>query len=104
MSLSVNITTDLSDIYATVKMWAIEFQCSRQGIQDGARSRRLSTSITQENIETMHQIVLNNRRIRVCLLEETTGISYGSIQRILSIRSFAYVKGLCKMRAQNAHN
>ena len=38
------------------------------------RSERPSTSITQENIETIHRLVLNNTHIKGRELEETTGL------------------------------
>lgn len=79
----VAVYGESSPSYATVKRWAREFQCGRESLQDDARSGRPSTSITQENIETVHQLVLNNRRIKVHEIEETTGISYGSIESIL---------------------
>ena len=40
-------------------------------------------STSPENIEKVHKLVIENRRISLYELEEATGISYGSIHNIL---------------------
>ena len=62
----------------TAKRWEREFQCSRYSLQDDAHSGRPSTSITQENIETVHQLDFLYHG-----LDETTGISHGSKESAL---------------------
>ena len=44
---------------------------------------RPSTSINQENIDTVQRLVMGNRRISLHELEEATRLSYGSIHSIL---------------------
>ncbi|XP_048241526.1 uncharacterized protein LOC125374615 [Haliotis rufescens] len=68
---------------ATVKRWVKEFQRGRESFEDDARSGRPSTSTSPENIDTVHKLVMENRRITIHELEETTGLSYGSIHNII---------------------
>ncbi|XP_048243687.1 histone-lysine N-methyltransferase SETMAR-like [Haliotis rufescens] len=68
---------------ATIKRWVKEFQRGRQSLEDDARSGRPSTSTSPENIDTVHTLVMENRRITLHELEETTGLSYGSIHNII---------------------
>ena len=53
-----------------------------------------------ENIEKVHKLVIENRRISLYELEEATGISYGSIHNIL--HDELHVQGMCKMGPKNA--
>ncbi|XP_048253298.1 protein GVQW3-like [Haliotis rufescens] len=68
---------------ATIKRWVKEFQRGRESLEDDARSGRPSTSTSPENIDTVHKLVMENRRITRHELEETTGLSYGSIHNII---------------------
>ncbi|XP_048251006.1 histone-lysine N-methyltransferase SETMAR-like [Haliotis rufescens] len=67
---------------ATIKRWVQEFQRGRESLEDDARSGRPSTSTRPENIDTVHKLVMENRRITLHEIEETTGLSYGSIHNI----------------------
>lgn len=49
--------------YATVKLWANEFQRERESLEDEPRSCRPTSNTTQENIDAVHDLVLKNRRI-----------------------------------------
>ena len=64
-----------------------------KGASSRCRSGLASTSIIQDDIETVHQLVLNNRRIEV---HELSDCWYGSIQRIHDDRLYIdiYVKGM----------
>ncbi|XP_048259394.1 histone-lysine N-methyltransferase SETMAR-like [Haliotis rufescens] len=68
---------------STIKRWVKEFQRGRESLEDDARSGRPSTSTSPENIDTVHKLVMVNRRITLHELEETTGLSYGSIHNII---------------------
>ena len=68
---------------ATIKRWVKEFQCGRESLEDDPRSGWQLTSTTEENIETVHRLVMENRCITLHELEEATGLSYGSIHGIL---------------------
>ena len=67
----------------TIKRWVKEFQRGRESLEDDPRSGRPTTSTSPENIEKVHKLVIENRRISLYELEEATGISYGSIHNIL---------------------
>ncbi|XP_071092044.1 protein GVQW3-like [Haliotis cracherodii] len=68
---------------ATIKRWVKEFQRGRESLEDDARSGRPSTSTSPENIDTVHKLVMENRRITLHEREETTGLSYGSIHNMI---------------------
>ena len=68
---------------STIKRWVKEFQRGRESLEDDPRSGRPTTSTSPENIEKVHKLVIENRRISLYELEEATGISYGSIHSIL---------------------
>ncbi|XP_067664168.1 protein GVQW3-like [Haliotis asinina] len=68
---------------ATIKRWVKEFQRGRESLDDDPRPGRPSTSATQSNIDTVHQLVMGNRRITLHELEDAAGLSYGSIHSIL---------------------
>ena len=63
---------------STIKRWVKEFQRGRESLEDDPRSGRPTTSTSPENIEKVHKLVIENRRISLYELEEATGISYGS--------------------------
>ena len=68
---------------STIKRWVKEFQRGRESLEDDPRSGRPTTSTSPENIEKVHKLVIENRRISLYELEEATGISDGSIHNIL---------------------
>ena len=43
---------------ATIKRWVKEFQRGRESLEDDPRPGRPSTSTNEENIETVHQLVM----------------------------------------------
>ena len=56
------------------------FKEGREDINDDARTGRLSTQITDENIEvTVKKIILNNRRIPIREVVDDVSLSLGSI-------------------------
>lgn len=70
--------------YSTVARWSKEFNLGRTSTQDEHREGRPSVAITGENVKKIHDLVLTDRRMTIRHLVELTGISYGSIQRILT--------------------
>ena len=58
----VSTLGDDAPALSTVKKWAAEFKRGRESLEDDPRSGRSSTATTQENIDRIHQIVMNDRR------------------------------------------
>ncbi|GFX22224.1 HTH_48 domain-containing protein [Trichonephila clavipes] len=56
---------DFAPSLTTVKFWAAEFKRGRKSLGDVERSGRPSTATTDENIAKVHQMVLDDRRIKV---------------------------------------
>ena len=56
---------DSAPSFTTVKFWAAEFKCGRKNSGDDERSGRPKTATTDENIAKVHQMALDDRRIKV---------------------------------------
>jgi len=66
-----------------VYKWYKLFTEGREDVNDDARSGRPSTSITDENVEEVKKIVMENRRITREVVEDVS-ISVGSYHTIFS--------------------
>ena len=69
-----------SPSYATVKKWAAEFKQGRVSIrvvEDDPRSGRPKSSTTDEQVDAIHRMVLDDRRLAVEQIAEFIGISSG---------------------------
>ncbi|GFW41620.1 HTH_48 domain-containing protein [Trichonephila clavipes] len=51
--------------FTTVKFWVAEFKCGRKSLGDDERSGRPNTTTTDGNIAKVHQMVLDDHRIKV---------------------------------------
>lgn len=69
--------------YTTVKHWAAETRRGRECLEDADRSGRPSSVITEENVQAIETLVMEDRRSTVLSLARTSGISYGSVETIL---------------------
>ncbi|XP_018353526.1 PREDICTED: putative uncharacterized protein FLJ37770 [Trachymyrmex septentrionalis] len=58
---------DSAPSFTTVKFWAAEFKRGRKSLGDDERSGRPKTATADENIAKVHQIVLDDRRIKIHL-------------------------------------
>ena len=67
-----------------VQLWYNQFKESRLYVYDDVRPGRPSTSITDENIEAVKKIILDNRRIAIREVTDDDGISFGSCQEIFT--------------------
>ena len=56
-----------------------EFRCSRISTSDTERSGRSKGVTSQEMIDKIHDIVLNDRRLKVRQISETVNISVGRV-------------------------
>ena len=56
---------DSAPSFTTVKFWAAEFKRGRKSLGDSERSGRPKTASIDENIAKVHQMVPDDRRIKV---------------------------------------
>jgi transposase len=66
---------DSSPPFSTIKKWAAEFKCDRTNLEDDPREGRRNSATTPKIIEQVHDMVLNDGRMKVREIAETIGIS-----------------------------
>ena len=64
--------------------WYRDFKEDRERVDNLERSGRLSTSIDNQNINKIKEMVLGNRRLTIGELVDMVGISFGSVQTFLN--------------------
>ncbi|UYV61790.1 hypothetical protein LAZ67_1006570, partial [Cordylochernes scorpioides] len=69
--------------YSTVKNWVAAFKLGRISTEDEHRPGRPVESVTQENIDKIHDLVMLDRRMTVSQIEETLGIPKTTVDRIM---------------------
>ena len=76
------IKTELDSVYhdqapslSTIKRWTAEFKRGRTSVEDEQRSGRPKDALTEETIEKIHDIVMNDRRVKVREIADLTKIS-----------------------------
>ena len=74
---------DSSPKYSTVAKWSAEFKRGRDSLEDNPRPGRPADVISQEMIDCVERLVLNNSRIKVAELASECGISNGSVYTII---------------------
>ena len=62
--------------------WYRDFKEGRECVDDLQRSERPSTSIDDQNINKIKEIVLGNRRLTIRELVDMVGISFGSVHHL----------------------
>ena len=67
-----------------VDEWYKGFQDGREDVEDDKRPGRPSTSTTDENVEKVKEMVMNDRRIIIREVADDDGISIGSCHEIFS--------------------
>lgn len=88
---------DSAPSYTTVKFWAAEFKCGRKNLGDDDRTWRPKTATTAENIANVHQMVLDDRRIKVREIAEV----YELVKR--TYLSFRHEKAVRALGAAFVH-
>jgi len=79
----INVYGDSSPSFSTIKKWAAEFKRGRTSLEDDPREGRPKSTTTPEIIEQVHDMVLDDRRIKVREIAETIGISKERVGYIL---------------------
>ena len=74
---------DSAPSYSTVKRWAALFKAGRESLEDDERSGRPSTSVNEDTIEKVENLVMADRRLTVRYLAAEVGISTSSVETIL---------------------
>ncbi|KAJ8954906.1 hypothetical protein NQ318_016846 [Aromia moschata] len=64
--------------------WHKEFGQGREKVENEAHNRRPRTSITEDNIRAIRQLVEGDRRLTVAEISSVVGKSYGSAQAIIT--------------------
>ena len=80
----------MTDVYgdsnpkdSTVAKWSAEFKRGRDSLEDDPRPGRTADVISQEMIDRVERLVLNNRQIKFVELTSECGISNGSVYTII---------------------
>lgn len=66
-----------------VYQWHERFKSGRESIEDDERNGRPSTSKTDENIDKVTKMLVNNRKLTIREIAEDLNSAYGSVQDIL---------------------
>ena len=87
---ATNIHKRLSNVYgksfpsySTVASWVSEFKRGRKDLNDEPRPGRPVSQSTAENVDKVHQLVLENRKISIECIVQETGLSTGTVHTIL---------------------
>ena len=63
--------------------WYAEFKRGRTDTEDAGRSGRPNEVVTPKTIKKVHQIVFENRKLKLREIVDTFKMSYGSVYAIL---------------------
>ena len=79
----------------SVYEWYKRFQDGREDVEDDERCGRPNTSITDENVKKVEEMIMNDRRITIREVADEVGISIGSCHDV-----FANVLGMKRVAAK----
>jgi len=79
----INVYGDSSPSFSTIKKWAAEFKRGRTSLEDDRREGRPKSATTPEIIEQVHDMLLDDQRMKVREIAETIGISKERVGYIL---------------------
>jgi transposase len=71
----VKVYGDSSPSFSTIIKWAAEFKCGRTSLEDDPRDGRPRSATTPEIIEQAHDMLFDDRRMKVREIVESIGIS-----------------------------
>jgi transposase len=73
-SKSIKVYGDSSPSFPTIKKWVAEFKRDRTSLEGDSREGRPKSATTPEIIKQVHDMVLDERRMKVREISETIGI------------------------------
>jgi histone-lysine N-methyltransferase SETMAR len=79
----IKVYRDSSPSFSTIKEWAAEFKRGHTSLEDDPREGRPKSATPPEIIEQVHDMILDDRRMKVREIAETTGISKERVGYIL---------------------
>jgi histone-lysine N-methyltransferase SETMAR len=79
----IKVCGDSSPSFSTIKKWAAKFKHGCTSLEDDQSEGRPKSATTPEIIEQVHDIVLDDRRMKVREIAETTSISKECVGYIL---------------------
>jgi len=100
----IKVYEDSSPSSSTIKKWAAEFKRGRTSLEDDPCEGRPKSAKTPEITEQVHHMVLDDRRMKVCKIAETIGISKEYVGYMYFARRIGHEKALHKMGAAFAHS
>jgi histone-lysine N-methyltransferase SETMAR len=74
---------DAADSKSTVDFWINRFKSGRQSLDDDHRTGRPSTSVNEENVAAVEELVMEDRRVTVREIARALCISFDSVHSIL---------------------
>ena len=75
---------DSAPSFTTVTFWADQFKRGRKNLGDDERSGRPKTATTNENFAKVHQMVLDDHRIKVRTIAEVMNVSKERVFHMLN--------------------
>jgi histone-lysine N-methyltransferase SETMAR len=94
---------DSSPSFSTIKKWAAEFKRGRTSLEDDPREGRPKSAATPEIIEQVHDMQLDDRRMKVREIAETIGNTKERVGYILH-EELDMKQALCKIGAALAQS
>jgi transposase len=79
----IKVYGDSSPSLLTIKKWAAEFKRGRTSLEDDPREGLPNNATTPEILEQVHDMVLDDRQMKVREIAETIGISKEHVGYIL---------------------
>ena len=79
----INVYGDSTPSFSTINKWAAVFKRGRTSLEDNPREGRPKSATTPEIIKQVHDMVLDDRRMKVREIAETIGISKERVGYIL---------------------
>lgn len=74
---------DSAPSISMIKKWFTDFRCGRTSTDDIKRSGRPKEAVTPEIVDKIHELVLNDRRMKIREIAKDTGISTERVYHVL---------------------